>query len=74
MYCIQHTYEDIIEWYEGVASQFSEIVKYEPSIGASYEGRNQPAVHITGSSNPDVLKMYFQCQIHASELSRFLTI
>ena len=57
VYCIQHTYEEIIEWYKGVANQFSEIVKYDTSIGLSYEGRNQPAVRITGSSNPDVLKM-----------------
>jgi len=69
VYCIQHTYEDTIKWYEEVASQYSEIVKYEPSIGKSYEGRDLPAVHITGSSSPDVFKMYFQCQIHASELT-----
>ncbi|XP_065913902.1 carboxypeptidase B-like [Dysidea avara] len=62
-----HTYEEIIQWYEELANQYSEIVKYEPSIGKSYEGRDQPAVHITASSTSDTLKMYFQCQIHARE-------
>ena len=65
---VQHPYEEVVEWYEGLAAQYSDIVKYEPSIGKSYEGRDLSAVHITGSSDPDVLKMYFQCQIHASKL------
>ncbi|XP_065909435.1 carboxypeptidase O-like [Dysidea avara] len=62
-----HKYDDIIKWYEELADQYSNIVTYYPTIGKSYEGRDMPAVHITGSTAPNTFKMYFQCQIHARE-------
>ena len=64
----QHEYDDIIKWYEELANRYTDIVTYYPSIGKSYEGRDMPAVHITGSTAPNIFKIYFQCQIHASKL------
>lgn len=61
----QHRYDDIVNWYKELSSKFSDLVKYDESIGKSFEGRDQPAVHITAASNPTE-KIYFQCQIHAS--------
>ena len=53
-----------MRWYADLARENPQIVKFVPSIGESYEGRNQPAVHITMADNPSK-KIYFQCQIHA---------
>ena len=50
-----------------LADQYKDIVTYYPAIGKSYEGRDMPAVHITGSTSPE-FKIYYQCQIHASKL------
>ena len=63
---LKHEYPDIVNWYEELSKKFPEIVKFVPSIGKSVEGRDMPAVHITASST-DALKIYFQCQIHASK-------
>ena len=60
---------DTIKWYEELATQYSELIKYEPTIGQSYEGRDMPAVHITANTAPETFKIYFQCQIHASEFT-----
>ena len=62
----QHRYDAIVEWWSKLAEDNPDLVKYEESIGKSLEGRDQPAVHITASMEPDVKKIYFQCQIHAS--------
>jgi murein tripeptide amidase MpaA len=63
---VQHRYADIVKWYEDLANNNPNIVKYVESIGKSVEGRDQPAVHIAGE-NPNGNKIYFQCQIHASK-------
>ena len=63
---LKHEYPDIVNWYEELSKKFPEIVKFVPSIGKSVDGRDMPAVHITASS-ADALKIYFQCQIHASK-------
>ena len=63
---LKHEYPDIVNWYEELSKKFPEIVKFVPSIGKSVEGRDMSAVHITASST-DALKIYFQCQIHASK-------
>ena len=52
-----------------MATQYSELVKYVPTIGQSYEGRDMPAIHITANTAPETFKIYFQCQSHASELN-----
>ena len=62
----QHEYEDIVKWYDDLAKQYPTILTYVESIGKSVEGRDQPAVHITGSKDPNRMRIYFQCQIHAS--------
>lgn len=68
---LQHHYAEIVDWYKDLAeSKYPDIVKFIPSIGKSLEGRDQPAVHITGLIDPEKpkdKKIYFQCQIHASE-------
>ena len=63
---VQHRYDDIVKWYQDLAEKFSDLVRFVPSIGKSYEGRDQPAVHITAATE-DTKKIYFQCQIHASK-------
>ena len=63
---LKHEYPDIVNWYEELSQNFPEIIKFVPSIGKSVEGRDMPAVHITAST-ADALKIYFQCQIHASK-------
>jgi len=62
-----HTYEELVNWYSDLASQYPNIVTFIPSIGKSYEGRNQPAVRITGLRGSNKPSIYFQCQIHARE-------
>ena len=54
-------------WYEEIATEYSELVVYVPTIGQSIEGRAMPAVHITANKVVETFKIYFQCQIHASE-------
>jgi hypothetical protein len=56
-----HQYEEIVQWYKNLCAE--DKCQYFDSIGKSYEGRDQPAVHI--GSGP--LNVYFQCQIHARE-------
>lgn len=65
---LQHRYDEIINWYKELADKHPDIVKKIEIIGKSYEGREQPAVHITLNEDPESPKIYFQCQIHASEL------
>ena len=73
LFFLKHEYPDIVNWYEELSQNFSEIVKFVPSIGKSVEGRDMPAVHITASS-ADALKIYFQCQIHASKSPLFIVL
>ena len=49
-----------MNWYEKLSKEFPEIVEFVPSIGKSVEGRDT-------ASSTDALKIYFQCQIHASK-------
>ena len=63
---IQHQYKEIVEWYQKLASDYSDIVTYVDSIGESIEGRDMPAVHFTKTPAPKHT-IYFQCQIHASK-------
>ena len=65
---LQHDYEEIVEWYEALAADNPRIVKFEQSIGKSYEGRDMPVVTISsGESTNDDNIIYSQCQIHASK-------
>lgn len=68
---MQHQYEEIVEWYRNLTSDYSKISRFVENIGTSFEGRNIPAVHFTASKSPD-FTVYFQCQIHAS-MNLFLT-
>ena len=63
---VQHRYDDIVKWYQALADKYPKLVTFVPSIGKSYEGRDQPAVHITADAAA-TKKIYFQCQIHASK-------
>lgn len=62
----QHTYAEIIAWWDKLATDNADLVVYHESIGKSKEGRDQPAIHITSNEDPNVKTIYFQCQIHAS--------
>ena len=64
---IKHEYEEIVNWYFDLYDKYINLVRYVPSIGKSEEGRDQPAIHITASTDLDPMKYYFQCQIHASK-------
>eukprot|EP00040_Diaphanoeca_grandis_P038854 m.257536 g.257536 ORF g.257536 m.257536 type:complete len:438 (+) comp35393_c0_seq1:111-1424(+) len=62
-----HDYGEIVDWYTDIAEEFPDLTRLNPSIGSSHEGRNMPALHITGTT-PGVKKnIWFQCQIHARE-------
>lgn len=37
-----HTYEEIIGWYEDIASDYERITKYVPRVGLSYGGLDMP--------------------------------
>lgn len=65
---MQHHYDAIVQWWNNLATDNPDLVSYIPSIGKSFQGRDQPAVHMTANTEPDVKKIYFQCQIHASNL------
>ena len=65
---MQHQYKEIVEWYQSLAEDYPDIVQYVDSIGQSIEGRDMPAVHFTKATSPKYT-IYFQCQIHASELN-----
>ena len=68
LYLVQHRYEQIVNWYNDLAKENPDIVKFIESIGKSVEGKDQPAVHITAASS-GVKQIYFQCQIHASKVT-----
>jgi len=70
---MQHRYNEIIEWWRTLAEENSHLVTYVKSVGQSYEGRDQPAVHITASSDPNVNKVFFECQTHASKTPMLYT-
>ena len=61
---MQHRYSEIVSWYQNLANEYEDIVKYSENIGYSIENRKMPAVHITSRKESDK-KIYFQCQIHA---------
>ena len=63
---VKHRYDDIVKWYQDLVDKYPKLVTFVPSIGKSYEGRDQPAVHIT-AADAEATKIYFQCQIHASK-------
>ena len=58
-YVVQHRYDEIVKWYQDMAEKFNDLVTFVPSIGKSYEGRDQPAVHITADAAA-MKKIYFQ--------------
>jgi len=62
-----HTYEEIIGWYEDIASDYERITKYVPRVGLSYGGLDMPAMHITGEGGTNKAKVWFQCSIHSRE-------
>uniref|UniRef100_A0A1X7V0C7 Peptidase M14 domain-containing protein n=1 Tax=Amphimedon queenslandica TaxID=400682 RepID=A0A1X7V0C7_AMPQE len=59
-----HRYDEIYTWYRDLAEQCGDRCQFIPSIGKSFEDRDQPAFHV---GDPVVGKIYFQCQIHARE-------
>jgi len=62
-----HTYDELVGWYKQAAQDHSDVMSFVPSIGKSVEGRDMPAVHITGTKSGTKSQVYFQCQIHARE-------
>lgn len=61
-----HTYEEIKEWYQDLASS-SNLVQFYPSVGKSEEGRDIFAITLTGNKGGNKLNFFMQCQIHARE-------
>lgn len=60
------SYADITNWYRTFATANPTLVRYIPSIGRSSQGRDMPAVVITGATG-SVPRIYMQCLIHARE-------
>lgn len=65
---LQHEYGDIVNWYMSQSRTYPDITGYVESIGKSVENRDMPALHISSRPMGTLNKIYFQCQIHASEL------
>lgn len=59
----QHKHDEIVKWYEELMKDNPDVPILITDIGSSYEERKQYAVHINKGQE---LKIYFQCQIHAS--------
>ena len=55
-------------WYKNESVAHSALCKYNESIGKSVENRDIPALHISKVKTKDHFRIYFQCQIHGSEL------
>jgi len=62
-----HTYTDIVAWYQALAVQYPNLASFVPSIGNSFQGRAQPAIHFTSPVGSNKPTFYVQCQIHARE-------
>ena len=55
-------------WYKNESVAYSALCKYNESIGKSVENRDIPALHISKVKTEDHFRIYFQCQVHGSEL------
>ncbi|KAI3638712.1 hypothetical protein MIR68_003210 [Amoeboaphelidium protococcarum] len=64
-----HRYEEIKAWYKNLAERNSEFIRFIPSIGKTYEGRDLFAIEINTPNGVAAEKkqIYFQSQIHARE-------
>lgn len=62
-----HTYDEIVAWYQSLAATYPTLTTWVPSIGKSFEGRDQPAIHFTAPGGSNKKTIYVQCQIHARE-------
>lgn len=62
-----HTYDELRAWYQDLAAQYPSLVTYIPTIGQSFEGRDQPGLRITSTRGGNKPSIYMQSQIHARE-------
>jgi hypothetical protein len=62
-----HTFDDIVSWCKEVGKTYSSLVKIDPSIGKSVQGRDIPAVHITGSEAGPKKQIWINSLQHARE-------
>jgi len=63
-----HPYAEQVAFLQSLASQYSHLLRYNPSIGQTILGNNIPAVIITGpNNNPNKKKVFFSAQQHARE-------
>jgi len=62
-----HTYAEILAYLVNITNVFSTISKYTPSIGKSVEGRDIPAVVVTGTATGAKKKIFINGGQHARE-------
>jgi len=62
-----HTFDDIVTWYKGVAAKYPTMVKFKPSIGKTFQGKDLPLLEITGTSGTNKKNIWFHGQQHARE-------
>jgi hypothetical protein len=63
-----HPFDDIINWYKGVAAKYPDLVKFKPSVGKTLGGKDLPLVEITGTGGSgDKKHLWVQFGIHARE-------
>jgi len=65
-YEIYHSYEEINNWVDLIAEQYSDIVEIE-SLGFSHEGREMRALKVVSGKNLATKSYYFEATIHARE-------
>jgi murein tripeptide amidase MpaA len=62
-----HRYSEIVAFTQELAGKYPNIATFIPSIGKTVEGRDIPAIQITGSKDPSPKRIWFQGGQHARE-------
>jgi len=64
-----HTYEEILQWYKDLNSDYPSLTTYVDNIGNTSEQRKIPAFHVTApeKDGDKKRKIWIQCQLHARE-------
>ena len=63
-----HTYDEIREYYVGLAAEFPSLATFRPNVGATQDGTEIFGFEFTGTGGPaNKPSLFFQCQIHARE-------
>jgi len=62
-----HDYDDIVQYLQDLQATYPNLVTYNPSIGKTIQGRDIPAIRITGSKHTNPKSFWFNGGQHARE-------